>query len=279
MSGKILILAILLPFCSLTGQSLGLGGSISAGNYSGDLTKDNKAILSQTNMGFSIYMNYYFDQYLSIRAQYEHLSVYADDALAKEDWQLKRNLNFHSHIHSFDLSGMANLRSILLPEFRRINFYAVLGLSIFNFNPIAKFNQQSYALRPLGTEGQGMKGYPDKYKLWSSALNFGLNLEYLINDRITIQTQLLFRKTNTDYLDDISNSYVDYNLLAENNGQISAALGNKIKADNGSQRGNPLDKDWYQSLSLGIQYRLVVNSANSLYKDKKPAVHYPRFKH
>lgn len=266
-----------LPFL-LDAQSISLGASLLASNYSGDMTPSSQAILKQTSMGCGLNLTYELDHFLSIRSSYECIKVYADDQLGTQDWQINRGLNFNSRIHSIDLSGMINVKNLITAQYPRFNAYAMGGYTFFNYNPIARYNGTDIALRPLGTEGQGMKGFKEKYSSWGGAINFGFNFEFLITEKFSIESQLLFRKTNTDYIDDLSSNYVDYDILSSQNGVMAAELGNKIKASQGSQRGNPLDQDWYQSLSLGLKYRFYSKQKLNLNKIKKGSVHCPKFK-
>ncbi|NOT37140.1 MAG: hypothetical protein HOP11_07160 [Saprospiraceae bacterium] len=278
MNYKILLFSALLFPLVADSQSISLGASILGSNYSGDITADNMAILKQTSPGCGVHLSYEMDHLFTFRANYEFLKVFADDKLGIQDWQLKRNLNFSSRIHSIDISGYLNLKNLLTERYKRLNINLLAGYTLFNYNPIANYQGTQIELRSLGTEGQGMKGYASKYSNWANAINFGTNIEFLITEKFSIETQLLFRKTNTDYLDDISSNYVNYETLYQQNGVMAAELGNKIHAATGSQRGNPLDQDWFQSLSLGVKYRIYSKQKLHLTRLKKGSVHCPKFK-
>jgi hypothetical protein len=80
------------------------------------------------------------------------------------------------------------------------------------------------------------------------------------NKRIALE--LGIRSTNTDYLDDVSTTYVDANLLEQNKGGTSQRLafrgdelnnGQSYPRD-GAIRGNPNNNDWY--LFTGLSYRV-----------------------
>ncbi|MEO6191267.1 MAG: DUF6089 family protein [Saprospiraceae bacterium] len=270
----LLICLILLQ--NLNAQNFKIGASVCGSNYSGDLTSNNSAIIKQTSPGFGLFLNYSLDDYFGIKLQYERLKVSANDALSNQDWQIRRNLNFKSQINTFDLFAQINLRSILFSQINFCNVYLIGGYSIFSFNPITNYNGREIELKPLGTEGQGMIGFKPKYNLIAGAFNFGISIEYLLNPLWSIQSQLLYRKTNTDYLDDISNAYIDFNLLSQKNGQIAAELGNKINAPQGSQRGNPLDQDWFQSLNISLNYKIFDRNSKEPTRKNKRSVHCPK---
>ena len=66
--------------------------------------------------------------------------------------------------------------------------------------------------------------------------------------------ELKFTKTWTDYLDDVSTSYVSQDVLIAENGILAWNLSNRtgefldtepLNWDDGVQRGDPADKDWF----------------------------------
>jgi hypothetical protein len=72
------------------------------------------------------------------------------------------------------------------------------------------------------------------------------------------------RKTYTDYLDDVSKTYIDANKQAQERGLIAAVLADPSSLKNegafvnkaGYQRGNPDFKDWYFNTNICISYRI-----------------------
>ncbi len=69
---------------------------------------------------------------------------------------------------------------------------------------------KKFFLRGLGTEGQGNAAYPDRkpYGSMGICLPFGVGAKYAINPRMNIGVEISHRFTNTDYLDDVSKTYV-----------------------------------------------------------------------
>ena len=72
------------------------------------------------------------------------------------------------------------------------------------------------------------------------------------------------RKTNTDYLDDVSTTYVDENLLLQNRGSSAVNLaykGNLLPYGSpypaaGTERGNPNDYDVYYFTGASLRFRV-----------------------
>jgi hypothetical protein len=89
--------------------------------------------------------------------------------------------------------------------------YITFGIGVFNYDPFAMLSGQKYFLRPLNTEGQGNSLYPDRKPYGSMAfcVPFGAGFKYSINESINVGFEIVHRVTGTDYLDDVSTTYVD----------------------------------------------------------------------
>ncbi|HKL39473.1 MAG TPA: DUF6089 family protein, partial [Cryomorphaceae bacterium] len=71
------------------------------------------------------------------------------------------------------------------------------------------------------------------------------------------------RRTFTDYLDDVSTSYVDEGILIEENGPLSAELADRSivatgpdGTNTGMQRGETNREDWYVFTGLILTYKI-----------------------
>ena len=123
-------------------------------------------------------------------------------------------------------------------------------------------------LQPLHTEGEGFVPGRPNYKLTQINIPMGFGLKYYVSDKVNVGLELLYRKTFTDYIDDVSTTFVDPAVLKANlpNGvyQIAIAMANKsplqgIPGSNynpGDKRGDPTQKDAYFTLGLKIGVRL-----------------------
>jgi hypothetical protein len=87
--------------------------------------------------------------------------------------------------------------------------YITIGAGIFNYDPFAYLNNVKYALRPLGTEGQGSAAYPEREAYGNVALCFplGMGVKYNISPSVNFAFEISYRFTTTDYLDDVSTTY------------------------------------------------------------------------
>jgi hypothetical protein len=182
-----------------------------------------------------------------------------------------RNLSFESNITEFSLVGkldIFNLNSI------RWTPYIFGGLAVFHFNPYTyddSANQKVY-LKPLSTEGQGLPEYPDRrpYALTTLAIPMGAGIKYAISDAVHVAVEFGLRKTFTDYLDDVSTTYVDQDVLMAERGPQAVRLsyrGNTVPGESpyypdngypqkGIERGSPKSKDYYYFTGLHLIFRL-----------------------
>ena len=83
-------------------------------------------------------------------------------------------------------------------------------LGVFSYDPYAYLRGQKIFLRALGTEGQGNAAYPDRkpYSSYGNLHSFWSRGKYAINDRMNVGVEITHSFTNTDYLDDVSTTYV-----------------------------------------------------------------------
>lgn len=241
---------------------VGLFGGIS--NYQGDLT-DKYYVGKLTKPAFGLTGMYEVSDRVSIRAGLTFAKIAGADQYLSKDYLRTRNLSFESNITEFSLLGefnVFNLNSI------RWTPYVFGGLAVFKFNPYTyDTTNTKYYLKPLSTEGQGLEQYPERkpYSLTQFAIPFGGGIKYAINDRLRLGLELGFRKTFTDYLDDVSTNYADAADLLAARGPKAVELayragelpgGNTTYPAKGSQRGGSNQQDIYYFTGLHLTYRL-----------------------
>lgn len=252
------LLAALLPLI-LNAQYTEIGLIAGTSNYQGDLSPSNlKTSLGRTHASFGAFGRYNMNNYLSVKLGITYGTISADDA----DNDRSRNLNFRSDLIDVSLTGEFNILGFQPYALERVfSPYVFVGVGFVHFNPRTKYNDEWVELQPLGTEGQGIPEYGEKYSLVQVVIPFGGGLKYAINDKWTLGAELGLRKTFTDYLDDVSTRYVDGDILAAANGELAAALANRSGEDipGGSQRGNPDNLDWYVFTGFSISYNFIDN--------------------
>ncbi len=231
--------------------------------YQGDL-QSKRITLNQSNFGFGLGLKYDLNPHWSVRTEFNSGKIEADDKKNEPNLQL-RNLSFQSKIVEGNL--LLEYSFFDLSE-RKFTPYAFAGLAVFHFDPYAydTLGNKIY-LKPLSTEGQGLAQYPNRkeYKLTQMAIPIGVGFRYKVADNITLGYELGMRKTFTDYLDDVSTSYVDEFILAQERGVKAVEMafrGGELKNStatyplDGELRGGSQFKDWYYfhgiTLTVGL---------------------------
>jgi hypothetical protein len=187
------------------------GIGVGAGHYFGDL--NTRAHLNRPKIAATAFFRKNFGNYIAIRvgASYAQLG-YSDIYNTHNEVMTQRNLSFNSNVWELALQGDFNFFRFM-PGEPGYNFtpYITFGIGVFNYDPYAMMGGQKYFLRPLNTEGQGNSLYPERKPYGSMAFSvpFGAGVKYSINERINIGFEIVHRVTGTDYLDDVSTTYVD----------------------------------------------------------------------
>lgn len=113
---------------------------------------------------------------------------------------------------------------------------------------------------PSAPKGKGLPGYDEPYKLTQLAIPLGIGLKILLNSNLTLGLEFGGRKLFTDYLDDISNTEVNYFDVLEGNGELAARLSNPNlvdpSPDNATYRRGGDYKDWYYIGGVSLSFRL-----------------------
>ncbi|MFT3749790.1 MAG: hypothetical protein QM768_15820 [Agriterribacter sp.] len=157
--------------------------------------------------------------------------------------------------------------------------YGIFGIGVFHFNPQGEYINQNGVksmvdLKPLRTEGQGMPGYADRkeYSLTQINIPYGVGIRYYFSDNISVAFEAVNRKTFTDYIDDVSTTFVadsdfdSYFGAGSASAQMAKQMANKAQLvgsetripgyNTGDKRGTTGRKDSYYSLGLKFSFRL-----------------------
>jgi hypothetical protein len=264
---KRFLLLFTLPFAVSTAfsqkskryQEIGvfLGGSY----YLGETNHGHLNSLTQPAGG--VIYRYNFNPRFDIKANLLFGSVRGDDSQSGVPSQITRNITFKSPITEFAGELEFNFLEYTLGN-RKTPFtpYVFGGIAGFRFNPQGQIGDNYYNLQPLGTEGQGTPlSNSKKYRLTQISLPFGLGIKASIAQMIGISVEWGFRKTFTDYIDDVSKTYVDPVALAGYNGPGAAyfsdpSIGTDHSQNIGKQRGDSSTKDWYSFAGIMITFKL-----------------------
>jgi hypothetical protein len=233
-----------------------LGGA----NYSGDLGAT-KFPLSNSHPAFGIGCFVELNDRMAVRVEGTFGTISGSDKYGGPN--KARNLSFTSDI----AEASVNFEYTLFDLYDyKVSPFFFAGIGRFGFNPYTKNkNGDIVFLADLDTEGQGFYMDRKEYKTKQTAIPFGGGIMWAINDNKRIGISVGIRKTFTDYLDDVSTTYVDANLLASKRGSTSTTMayrGNELPnglpypAD-GTKRGDPKSKDWYYFTGVTLRVRLA----------------------
>lgn len=263
----LLLLPLFLVTLSIQAQNYEVGLLFGASTYSGELTPGtNNLSVGELHPSLGVFVRRNFNRFITMKANLSYGTISGDDANSKDEGRKERNLSFRSRIFELGVTGEFNILGYEAQGLqRRFSPYIFGGVAVFGFNPEANYQGQLVELQPLGTEGQGMENFPDKYKLTQIAIPFGAGVKFAISERLNIGVEVGFRKTFTDYLDDVSGNYVNYNELLRGNGSLAAELGNRtgeylgtdpIDLPTGTPRGNASTDDWYLISGVTVSYNI-----------------------
>jgi hypothetical protein len=243
------------------------GIGLGAAHYFGDL--NTRAKFNRPKMAATVFFRKNFSNYISARIGASFARIgYSDIYNSDNEYMQRRNLSFNSNVWELALQGDFNFFRFM-PGEPGFNFtpYITLGVGAFSYDPFAYLGKEKIFLRPLGTEGQGSALYPDRkqYSTMGISIPFGAGIKYSLNERFNIGFEILHRYTNTDYLDDVSKTYVEPSifpanpdgspsqayLLSDRSGEVGEPIGVP-----GRQRGNSKQKDQFITAMFHLTFNL-----------------------
>lgn len=259
-----------------------VGLSAGVANYYGDLQTETVPDYGFKPMG-GISYKYFFSPHVGLRLGAAFTQLTAADSLSNIPANRARNLSFATNIFEFHGGLEINMLPIDIDRMK-VSPYIFGGIGLFYYNPFTRaYNGDKVFLRPLGTEGQNIPNYPDRkeYKLVNVSFPFGGGLKFLIGKTFVVTTEVGLRYTTTDYLDDVSRSYVNLDTLQAFRGTQSVQLayrGNELPGWDGNypnyqyRRGDPKKNDWYYfaGITVGVYLKTLGNVASYI-QTKCPA--------
>lgn len=277
----ILILSIS-PFKAFPQYFLDFGVKLGAANYLGEMGGKEEAgkkfvgdlKMSQTNLAGGLFVRYKLARKISGKLSFNYARISGADNLSTNKGRMERNLSFRNEIYELGLEGQVFLYEIYdfgstynsKNDFRT---YAFSGINGFYHNPQAELNGTWYPLRPLKTEGQEIP-----YNSYGVSIPAGMGFYFTLDKKYRIGWEFAWMTTFTDYLDDVSTTYADPNVLGD---PIAIALANRtaeITTDPaslaqyapGQKRGGAEHNDAYMYTTVNLSY--VMRGKSSYYRSK-----------
>ncbi|MBO9682157.1 MAG: hypothetical protein J7502_05720 [Flavisolibacter sp.] len=227
-----------------------LGGNKGVGEYT--WLKDVQFPL--VNLSKGVYAQVYPTEWLGFRVAINQGKLEGYDHTIKgkggdEEFRKTRNLQFQSSLLEGYLAVELN-PTVFLERYDglrgKIRPYGLIGVGVYHFNPKGQYfapdgSSKWVPLQPLRLEGQGMAEYPDRkpYSLTQFELPMGVGFKYYIKENMFIGAEVLHRQLFTDYVDDVSTTYIDNSLFAKYLTPEQAAMANQLYFREGFTPSNP----------------------------------------
>tara|TARA_B110000503_G_scaffold143517_1_gene245487 strand:- start:3988 stop:4947 length:960 start_codon:yes stop_codon:yes gene_type:complete len=238
---------------------------------------------------------YQFNNFVFGRANIQWGVLKGSDKYTTEEFRGNRNLKFRTGYFELDLmaefyliqNSKGNLYSLQGARGKnsfKLDVYIYGGLGFMFFNPKGEYQGTWHKLQPLGTEGQGLPGQPEKYKRTTFTIPYGIGIGKSIDRYWGINFEATFRHTFSDYIDDVSGEYFGRkNFRDAYQGQLSDAeirkiavfsdpslgrgnnpandFGDPFDADRndleGEIRGNPNNNDAFMTVMVNVSKQIV----------------------
>ncbi|MCB0699962.1 MAG: hypothetical protein H6551_01825 [Chitinophagales bacterium] len=247
-------------FFTGTEYGISLGGS----QYFGDL--NDRYGFQTVHPAGGVFTRIHLNPFIAVRIGASYTQVSYDDKLSNNDFNKARNLNFKSDILEAAIFTEFNFfRFYTGEEKSRFTPYLVGGIGLFYYNPYTTYLGRKYYLRTLGTEGQYV-GYGDRdYSTFSLCFPVGAGIKYWIAPGVNFGFEISDRLTVTDYMDDVSSTYVGIDKFPSSAGVVNTAgalqdrsleVGTVALGREGKQRGNSASKDQYMMFTFSLSFQL-----------------------
>ncbi|MES2650079.1 MAG: DUF6089 family protein [Bacteroidota bacterium] len=259
---KFLILFFLIPFSSMS-QRVDIDVFGGMANYQGDLQAQ-FFTFKNTKAAYAMMVKYGITNKIYIRTGLSFASLAAFDANNLEK-NRPRNLDFQTKLQEYSL-GLEY--RFINPENFKVTPYVFVAGGVFHYNSYTIYNiggkMEKVYLKPLSTEGQGLAAYPERkpYALTQFCVPYGAGIKWQLNCNLNVGIELRQTKTFTDYIDDVSTSYVDQDALRDARGQVAVDLAFREDEFNGKPypstdqpRGNPVQGDlfYFAGVTVGLK--------------------------
>jgi len=246
-----------------------VGVTLTAMNYFGDITPKPgipSLRFGATRWNFGGTFTHRFTPRISARAGLTYGQITGDDSKAADQndpegkYRYNRNMNFRNNIAELSVVGIFDLIPNRNNYIKRPDLvpYLLAGVAGYAGNPKGKYTDGNFVeLQPLKTEGVA-------YNRGGIAIPFGAGARYKLNKNFDLGFEIIFRKTFSDYLDDVSTVYVDRSQLSPGAGQyfggdnVISTAGQFTNFNSpGVQRGKSNEDDWYVTAGFTVNYILA----------------------
>jgi hypothetical protein len=250
-----------------TDRSLIAVVGLNSSTYYGDLKDDSDILDAKPSL--SVGLTTGVSRKLYLRSEFSWITLSGRDIEADDKYRSRRNLSFTSNNYELSISGVFNIVPHRGRFYQRpnANFYGFIGIGALYFNPQAELEGKLYALQPLQTEGL-------KYSRFTVVVPFGIGGKIKLTPFSNLSLEAGWRKSFTDYIDDVSTVHVDNasftNPVARQLADRRPEVGHPV-VPAGTRRGNSDRYDGYMLLTAKVEYYLPIQlgSSQKLYRLKR----------
>lgn len=289
---------------------LEIGFSLGSSQFLGDLGGSSglgQALWGDTDWEstrpmISGHLRYNLGGHFSLRLNLSYLYLSGNDRYTGKDFDATqqqsdqagwfryyRNLHFRSHC--LELSQVAHYTPFNLKlsgsrythqTENRLAPYFLAGVGVLWFNPQARLDGTWVDLHPLRTEGQGILVDRPEYHLTQFIVPVGIGVQWEHDHSYVFSLEIRHQITFTDYLDDVSTTYVPPSLFRDYHDAATAAQAAALARRSaeqdpnerygyitapGTQRGNASNNDSYYLISFRLGFYLKRSRKLALIKD------------
>lgn len=217
----LLVILFCHTFIVAESQDVELGFLLGGATYEGEVAPTEISdYLNTYRPAVGIFARYNITRSIAIRSDLRFATIYGDDAISNRS----RGFNFRTRLFEASLLGEWTPFRLRLGSGVYLAPYGQAGAGGLYFIPQGERNNEYFNLAPLGTEGQGLAGYPAPYSQFTYVLIGGGGAKIEINETFTIGLEGALRYVGSDYLDDVSNAPVTYRDVLDGNGSLAASF-------------------------------------------------------
>lgn len=275
---KLAISALFLMFfVKIQAQYMEAGLFVGGANYRGDLAE--KYHPDEWNSTYGLSLRYFFSPKFVWKTGFMNGQITGSDLhYRSNDPRHDRNLSFRTQLIELSTQFEYSLFKYDVLDGKVSTPYLFGGIGATYFNPQAEFRGTWYDLRDLGTEGQGWTPGKKKYSQVAMVVPMGVGFRFALGRRVNLGFEVGYRKSFSDFLDDVSGDYADVMARAETD-YTAAKLsfrtpelyGDPLSQPTVTKRGDPTKKDSYLFAGVCINFNLT--DQYGLEWDKKYRIH------
>lgn len=226
----ILMMGCTVSYAQNSKPPISIGVQVGTFVYLGDLVPSFAGSFRTAKPMITVLLNKPISNNFSLRGSFSRGNISADESVyANPSWRKDRAFSFSSPVTEISTVLVFDFNDMTMDNGGRFSPYVFTGaaLSFFNIHRdwskinLAAFNPKSSTITGLGMDTL------HKTPTVVPVIPVGLGLKYTINNRLSVNTELNYRISFSDYLDGFSKS------------------------------ADPVAKDAYYSVSVGLNYHFL----------------------